>query len=80
MSAHWETGVPTVTSGQRPGLIYDYYNFPKEAYEVCSRLWAQLHNGTRLTNITLPDQVVCPEGSASRQLEQEFAPPQGRTS
>ena len=42
VSAHWETAVPTVTSGQRPRLIYDYYNFPKEAYEVCLRsssLW-----------------------------------------
>ena len=38
MSAHWETAVPTVTSGQRPGLIYDYYNFPKEAYEVNARV------------------------------------------
>ena len=45
MSAHWETAVPTVTSGQRPGLIYDYYNFPKEAYEVASRMCVQLREG-----------------------------------
>lgn len=34
ISAHWETSVPTVTSGRNPGLIYDYGGFPKEAYEI----------------------------------------------
>ncbi len=34
ISAHWETNVPTVTSGISPGLIYDYSGFPKQAYEI----------------------------------------------
>jgi aromatic ring-opening dioxygenase catalytic subunit (LigB family) len=34
VSAHWEAGVPTITSGPNPGLIYDYYGFPQESYEI----------------------------------------------
>lgn len=34
VSAHWEARVPTITSGANPGLIYDYYGFPPEAYEI----------------------------------------------
>jgi 4,5-DOPA dioxygenase extradiol len=33
-SAHWEESRPTVTSGENPALIYDYYGFPKESYEI----------------------------------------------
>ena len=34
VTAHWETDVVTVTGGPRPELIYDYYGFPKETYEL----------------------------------------------
>jgi aromatic ring-opening dioxygenase catalytic subunit (LigB family) len=34
ISAHWEETHPTITSGQHPPLIYDYYGFPKAAYEI----------------------------------------------
>lgn len=34
ISAHWEENVATLQSGARPPLFYDYYGFPKEAYEV----------------------------------------------
>jgi aromatic ring-opening dioxygenase catalytic subunit (LigB family) len=34
VSAHWEAPVPTVTSSTTPPLIYDYYGFPKETYEL----------------------------------------------
>ncbi len=33
ISAHWEEDVVTITSGESPGMIYDYYGFPKESYE-----------------------------------------------
>lgn len=33
-SAHWEEKVPTITSGANPSLIYDYYGFPKESYDL----------------------------------------------
>ncbi|QQG66870.1 DODA-type extradiol aromatic ring-opening family dioxygenase [Desulfobulbus oligotrophicus] len=34
VSAHWEAGNATVTSGVNPGLIYDYSGFPPESYEI----------------------------------------------
>jgi len=34
ISAHWEEPVPTITSGANPSLIYDYYGFPAESYEI----------------------------------------------
>ena len=34
ISAHWEEPIPTVTSGRQPSLIYDYYGFPPEAYQI----------------------------------------------
>lgn len=33
-SAHWEESRPTVTSGTKPAIIYDYYGFPKASYEL----------------------------------------------
>lgn len=34
VSAHWETALPTITSGANPSLIYDYYGFPEESYAI----------------------------------------------
>lgn len=34
ISAHWEEAVPTVTESEKPSLLYDYYGFPREAYEI----------------------------------------------
>jgi len=34
VSAHWEENVVTIQTGDDPGLIYDYYVFPEEAYGV----------------------------------------------
>ncbi len=34
ISAHWESDVPTLTSGGNPPLIYDYYGFPEESYHI----------------------------------------------
>lgn len=34
VSAHWEARNATVTSGERPGLIYDYSGFPEESYTI----------------------------------------------
>lgn len=34
ISAHWEEAEVTVMTGERPPLLYDYYNFPAAAYEI----------------------------------------------
>jgi aromatic ring-opening dioxygenase catalytic subunit (LigB family) len=34
ISAHWEEAVPTVTSGERPPLRFDYAGFPPDAYRL----------------------------------------------
>lgn len=34
VSAHWEESLPTVTGAAQPELIYDYYGFPQESYEI----------------------------------------------
>lgn len=33
-SAHWEERKPTITAGANPSLIYDYYGFPAQAYDL----------------------------------------------
>lgn len=34
VSAHWERPVPTVNSGARPPMLYDYGGFPEAAYRL----------------------------------------------
>ncbi len=34
VSAHWESPVVTVTGGMNPELIFDYFGFPPETYEL----------------------------------------------
>jgi aromatic ring-opening dioxygenase catalytic subunit (LigB family) len=34
ISAHWEEPVPTVMTSEHPPILYDYYGFPPESYEI----------------------------------------------
>jgi len=34
ISAHWEESTITVMDGKMPPMFYDYYGFPREAYEI----------------------------------------------
>lgn len=34
VSAHWEEPVPTVMTSPNPPMLYDYYGFPPESYEI----------------------------------------------
>jgi aromatic ring-opening dioxygenase catalytic subunit (LigB family) len=34
VSAHWEETLPTVMTAERPPMLYDYYGFPQQAYEI----------------------------------------------
>ncbi len=71
VSAHWEEKIPTITSGQSPSLIYDYYGFPVESYEIqypclgkpslaaeIQRLLATAGIDSRLDTSTLTDHGV----------------------
>jgi aromatic ring-opening dioxygenase catalytic subunit (LigB family) len=34
ISAHWEEAVPTVMTAARPPMLFDYYGFPPESYQI----------------------------------------------
>ena len=34
ISGHWEAPVFTVNSGERPPMLFDYYGFPEETYQL----------------------------------------------
>ncbi len=34
ISAHWEEPVPTVMTSKAPPMLYDYYGFPPESYQI----------------------------------------------
>ncbi len=34
VSAHWEAARPTVTTAERPGMLFDYHGFPAHTYEL----------------------------------------------
>ena len=34
VSAHWEESAATLTGAAQPPMFYDYYGFPREAYEI----------------------------------------------
>lgn len=34
ISAHWEADVPTVMTAEQPTILYDYYGFPPESYQI----------------------------------------------
>lgn len=34
ISAHWEEEIASVTSSAKPALLYDYYGFPEETYQI----------------------------------------------
>ena len=34
ISAHWEEELPTITGAESPPLLFDYYGFPDEAYDL----------------------------------------------
>lgn len=36
VSGHWEERLPTVTTSERPPLVYDYAGFPESAYTLAS--------------------------------------------
>ncbi len=34
VSAHWERPVPTIQTAEKPPMLFDYYGFPEQAYQL----------------------------------------------
>jgi aromatic ring-opening dioxygenase catalytic subunit (LigB family) len=51
ISAHWEAPVATVQSGDTSSLYYDYYNFPKETYNLSYPVAPAKHLSQRVTEL-----------------------------
>ncbi len=61
VSAHWEETIPTVTGINQPTLIYDYYGFPPESYQIqypCPSEPALAHELYRVLNAAGVDASV----------------------
>src|SRR5688572_33003637 len=54
VSAHWEEPVPTLMTAEQPPMLYDYYGFPPESYQLtrseerrvgkeCRTRWCRWH-------------------------------------
>ncbi|KGQ12776.1 4,5-DOPA dioxygenase extradiol-like protein [Beauveria bassiana D1-5] len=39
VTAHWTTRHPSISSGPSPSLLYDYYGFPPETYNLSARVF-----------------------------------------
>lgn len=48
-SAHWEENIPTILGSDNPGLLYDYYGFPDETYNLHYHI---------PTSLKLRDQII----------------------
>ncbi|GAN61838.1 aromatic ring-opening dioxygenase catalytic subunit LigB [Acetobacter indonesiensis NRIC 0313] len=51
VSGHWETDMPTVTSGSHPSLLYDYYGFPAHTYQLRYPAVGAPHIATKVTQL-----------------------------
>ena len=59
VSAHWEEPVPTVTGAARPELIYDYFGFPQESYEIEYPAPGEPRLATALHDALTANDVAC---------------------
>src|SRR4030042_3031296 len=48
ISAHWEESKATLMGASNPPLFYDYYGFPKEAYDITYPAPGSPHLAARL--------------------------------
>lgn len=57
ISAHWEASVPTLIDSAHPGLLYDYFGFPKETYALSYPLKTALPLLERIKTLFLNQEV-----------------------
>jgi aromatic ring-opening dioxygenase catalytic subunit (LigB family) len=51
ISAHWEQKQPTLTGSTNPGLLYDYYGFPEESYNISYPAPGEPHLAQEIYNL-----------------------------
>lgn len=51
ITAHWETDKVSLTSGEEPKLIYDYYNFPSEMYQLTYPAYGKPELAARISSL-----------------------------
>lgn len=51
ISAHWEEAVPTVMTSDRPPILYDYYGFPPESYQITWPAPGEPHLASRVREL-----------------------------
>lgn len=60
VSAHWEeTKTPTVTSNPSPQMIYDYYGFPPESYEIKYNSSGNPSLASRIATLLQTNNIPC---------------------
>ena len=59
ISAHWEESVVTLQGGANPQMLYDYYGFPKEAYEVTYPAPGSPDLAARMVELLNSNKVPC---------------------
>jgi 4,5-DOPA dioxygenase extradiol len=57
ISAHWEESAATVQGAQNPGMFYDYYGFPAEAYEITYKSPGSPELAKRITGILEDNKI-----------------------
>ncbi|AFT86101.1 DODA-type extradiol aromatic ring-opening family dioxygenase [Paraburkholderia phenoliruptrix] len=51
VSGHWEESGFTLSSGEHPGMVYDYYGFPDELYRIAYRAPGSAALAQRVCNL-----------------------------
>jgi 4,5-DOPA dioxygenase extradiol len=65
ISAHWECPRPAVTAAPAPALIYDYYGFPPESYQLRYPAPGDPHLAARVAAL-LGEAGIAAEGDPER--------------
>jgi len=59
ISAHWEAATVLITSAAQPDLIYDYYGFPAESYDIQYPIAGDPQLASRVAELLRDSQIPC---------------------
>jgi 4,5-DOPA dioxygenase extradiol len=59
ISAHWEESVATLQGSASPSMFYDYYGFPKEAYEITYPAPGSPDLAARIAHLLKGKEIPC---------------------